>query len=165
MKILISVLSIALICWNASAKERSCAKAEEIEAESSVSRLNNWEDIYKSFKTFRHCDDGAIAEGYSDSIARMLVDRWNGLETLIKLTSSDKDFYTFVLRHIDATADKSEIEKIINNSSKHCPESAKAMCSAIGGAARKALREFKSTGSGLSIKVIDPAVCKRQPKL
>jgi hypothetical protein len=143
MKILIPILLIISLYWNASAKERYCTKPDAIEAENSVSRLNNWEDIYKSFKRFRHCDDGAIAEGYSDSVVRMFADQWEGIETLINLTSSDQDFYTFVLRHIDATADKSEIEKIIANSSKHCPESAKAMCSAIEDAARKALRDIK----------------------
>lgn len=131
------------MCWNACAQEIHCTKTEEIEAESSVSRLNNWDDIYKSFKRFRHCDDGAIAEGYSDSIVRLSAERWHELEVLIKRTSSDKDFYTFVLKHIDATADKSEIEEIIINSGKHCPESAKAMCSAIEDAAKKALRDIK----------------------
>jgi hypothetical protein len=143
MKILILILSIIVICWNASAQERPCSKAEAIEAESSVSRLNNWEDIYKSFKRFQHCDDGAIAEGYSDSVVRMIAYRWSRLDALIKFASSDRDFYTFVLRHIDATTDKSEIEKVIINSSKHCPESASAMCSAIEETARKVLRELK----------------------
>jgi hypothetical protein len=143
MKILILILSVIIFCWNVSAQERPCVRAEAIEAESSVSRLGNWEDIYKSFKRFRHCDDGAIAEGYSDSIVRMLANRWNRLETLIKLTSSDKDFYTFVLRHIDATADKSDIKKIIINSSKHCPKTAKAICSAIEKEAREAFRDIR----------------------
>lgn len=143
MKILILILSILGMCWNAAAQEKPCAKTEAIEAENSASRLHNWEDIYKSFKRFRHCDDGAIAEGYSDSIVRMLADRWNELATLKKLTSSDKDFYTFVLRHIDATTDKSQVEKILINCSKHCPESASRLCSAIKVAARKALKEFK----------------------
>jgi len=143
IRILIAVLSIVVMCSTASAEERRCTNAEAREAESSVSRLNNWEGIYNSFKRFRHCDDGAIAEGYSDSVIRMLADRWTGLETLKKLTSSDQDFYTFVLRHIDATADKSEIEMIITNSSMHCPESAKAMCTAIGEAAGKASRGIK----------------------
>lgn len=143
VRILILILSIVGMCWNATAQERPCSKAEAIEAESSASRLSNWEDIYKSFMKFRHCDDGAIAEGYSDSVVRMLADRWSELATLKKLASSDKDFYTFVLRHIDATADKSQVEKILSNSSKRCPKSDSELCSALKAAARKALSEFK----------------------
>jgi hypothetical protein len=136
------MISIVIMSWNASAQERCCTKADAIEAERSVSRLNNWEDIYKSFKRFRHCDDGAIAEGYSDSIVHMLANRWNELKMLIKLTSSDKEFYSFVMRHIDATADRSAIEKVITNS-KHCSKSDKAVCSEISETARKALQDMK----------------------
>lgn len=143
IKILILILSIFILCLNASAHDKLCTKAEAIEAENSVTRLNNWKDIYLSFKKYGHCDDGAIAEGYSDTVVRMLADRWDELATLNKLTSSDKEFYTFVLRHIDATADKSEIEKTITNSSKHCPKSASALCSVLEKAARKALRELE----------------------
>lgn len=143
MKILILILSMVVMGWNASAQERACTKADAIEAESSVSKLHTWEGIYKSFKRFRHCDDGAIAEGYSDSIVRILARRWDELESLIKLTSSDKDFYAFVLRHIDATADKSDIEKIISNSGKHCPKSAATICAEIEKTARNVLRELK----------------------
>jgi len=114
-----------------------------MEAEDSVSALKNWDDIYRSFKRFRHCDDGAIGEGYSDSVVWLLADRWSELKTLIRLTSSDKEFRSFVLRHIDATTDKSAIEKVIANTSKHCPESAKSSCSMIEEKAKKALRDFK----------------------
>src|SRR4030042_5394178 len=143
MKILILILSIVVLCCEAAAEERPCTKAEAIEAESSASLLNCWSDIYKSFERFRHCDDGAIAEGYSESVVRMLAFHWDQLEELSKLSSLDRDFFTFVIRHIDATADKSEIEKVIVNSSTQCPESASAMCSAIEETAKKVLRELQ----------------------
>jgi hypothetical protein len=146
MRMLMLILSIVVLCWNAVAQERSCTKTEAMEAERSVSRLNNWEDIYKSFKKFRHCDDGAIAEGYSNSVVRMLARRWNRLEELIKLASTDKEFFAFVVRHIDATADKIELNMIIVNTSKDCPESATIMCSTIESAARKAIRELQKCG-------------------
>jgi len=143
MKILILTLSIAFLCGNAVAEERSCTKAEAMEAESSVSRLNNWEDVYKSFKKFRFCDDGAIAEGYSDVVERMLSNQWGQLEELVKLSSSDKGYIVFVVKHIDATADKSDVENIIVNSSTKCPESAKSVCSEIEKSAREALKEIQ----------------------
>jgi len=114
-----------------------------MEAESSVSRLNNWEDVYKSFKKFRFCDDGAIAEGYSDVVERMLSNQWGQLEELVKLSSSDKGYIVFVVKHIDATADKSDVENIIVNSSTKCPESAKSVCSEIEKSAREALKEIQ----------------------
>jgi len=114
-----------------------------MEAESSVSQLNNWEDVYKSFKKFRFCDDGAIAEGYSDVVVRMLSNQWSQLGELVKPSSADKEFFVFVVKHIDATANKSEAENIIVNSSTKCPESAKIVCSEIEKSAREALKEIQ----------------------
>lgn len=143
MKILIMTLLIILVNCIASAEEKHCTKAEAIEAEKSAHQLNNWEDVYSSYNRFKHCDDGAIAEGYSDSVVRLLAFNWNQIEKLIQL-SSDKDFFVFVLRHIDSTVDKSVIQKIISNSNQHCPESATVICSVIEEAARKALKELNS---------------------
>jgi len=143
MNILIFILSIAFLCGNAVAEEGSCTKAEAMEAESSVSRLTNWEDVYKSFKKFRFCDDGAIADGYSDVVVRLLSNQWSQLKALIKLSSSDKEFFVFVVKHIDATADKSDVENIIVNSGTKCPESAKTVCSKIEKSAREALIEIQ----------------------
>lgn len=143
LKILILTLSIAFLCGNAVAEEGSCTKAEAMEAESSVSQLNNWEDVYKSFKKFRFCDDGAIAEGYSDVVVRMLSNQWSQLGELVKPSSADKEFFVFVVKHIDATANKSEAENIIVNSSTKCPESAKIVCSEIEKSAREALKEIQ----------------------
>ena len=141
MKKLILILSIFIFCGNVAAQEHICTISEAKEAESTVLLLNNWHDIYKSFKRFRHCDDGAIAEGYSASIMQMLAHRWDQCDMLFNFVSEDKDFYVFVFRHINACVDKSEIEMIINNSSKKCPKTASKICSAIERAAKEALKD------------------------
>jgi hypothetical protein len=50
------------------------------------------------------CDDGSIAEGFSESVTRLLADDWEALPALQSLTTMDASFQTFVLRHIDETA-------------------------------------------------------------
>ncbi|MBI5748483.1 MAG: hypothetical protein HZA00_05100 [Nitrospinae bacterium] len=142
MKILVIILLIFLANCIASAEEKHCTKTEAMEAEMSIDHLNNWEEVYSSYNRFKHCgDDGAVAEGYSDSVVRLLAFNWNQIEKLMQL-SSDKDFFAFVIRHIDATTGKSEIQKIITNSNQHCPDSATVICLAIEEAARKALKEL-----------------------
>src|SRR5579883_2388072 len=42
-------------------------------------------------------DDGAIAEGYRESVARILVDRWKTPQELASLTKNDKPVLSFVL--------------------------------------------------------------------
>jgi hypothetical protein len=124
------------------AQEKTCTNADVIAAINSFSALKNWTDIYKAFKRFRHCDDGAVAEGFSDRIVHTLASRWTQLGTLRKLPSSDSRFHVFVLSHIDATADEDEIKKIGFNSTRHCPPAAKILCVQLRKAARDALREI-----------------------
>jgi len=143
MKIFILALSMVFLSLIAVAEEGSCTKADAIDAESSVSTLKNWEDIYQSFKRFRFCDDGAIAEGYSDAVARVLSNQWSQLDELVKLLSSDQDFNAFVLKHIDGTAGTSDIETIIVNSANNCPESVKSVCLEIEKSAKEALKEIQ----------------------
>jgi len=43
-----------------------CTKAAAIEAEQEADSLSDWHHIFRSFRRFSQCDDGAIAEGYSE---------------------------------------------------------------------------------------------------
>ena len=54
-----------------------------MQAEATASSLITWPEILGSFRTFGHCDDGAIAEGYSVSIVGMLADRWTQFNRLV----------------------------------------------------------------------------------
>jgi hypothetical protein len=110
-------------------------------AEDSVSVLRKWADVYKSFKRFGHCDDGGIAEGYSDAIVRLLARRWPTLSELQPLVSAHRNFHDFVLRHIDATADPRDLDKIISKAATSCPVKAQPLCGEIEKQAREALRE------------------------
>jgi hypothetical protein len=136
-------LIVLLSCSNNVAdQEEDCTDSEALAAEQGTSRLKNWTDIYNSFRRFGHCDDGSIAEGYSDSVVRTLASRWHQLGTLDKLSSCDSEFRSFVLRHIDATTDDRDIKKLIANASKRCPAKAKTLCSEIEKQGRSVLREL-----------------------
>ncbi len=144
MKITPLVLLLLLsMSFEVSPQERNCSKEEAMQAEDSVGMLSGWDDFYQSFKRFRHCDDGAIAEGYTDSVVRLLSSHWNQLQKLSDLSSSDSKFLDFVLRHINATADQDELKKVLINAQTHCPKSAGTLCSMIEKAVEKAMGDFK----------------------
>jgi hypothetical protein len=132
-------------CKNSCAQESPCTD-NGFEAERSLDYLNSWEDIYQSFKKYKQCDDGALAEGYSDKIVHMLADHWDKLNELIRISSADKEFHDFVLRHIDATVNYSDLDKILINC-KHCPESLRNICSEIEKAAKEALIESEDVNA------------------
>jgi hypothetical protein len=140
------LLLVVVMCVEALPQERNCSKEEAIEAEKSAAKLDGWDDVYRSFRRFGHCDDGAIAEGYSASIMHLLRFHWDQLQKLNELSSSDSKFFAFVIRHIDATADQRDLKNVLIDSETHCPKSAQTLCSTIGSAAKKALAELEPQG-------------------
>lgn len=122
---------------NAKADRKPC-----VEAESIVANLDDWNKIYAAYNDYNHCDDGAIAEGFSDSIVRMFSDRWGQLATFSKIASNNKKFFDFVVKHIDATVSKSDLETVIENSANKCPRKMHGVCRAINKKARKSLHEL-----------------------
>jgi hypothetical protein len=69
---------VALTCFVSlcSASELLCSLEDAKKAERDASTLKNWDEIYKASKKIAHCDDGDIAEGYSESVTRLLANDW-----------------------------------------------------------------------------------------
>jgi hypothetical protein len=133
MKVVIalSCLIFAAVTAGASEKARPCTRQDAIRAEKEASSLLSWAQVYKSYKEFSQCDDGAIAEGYSDSVARLLSDRWRGTGQLNRSISHDRDFEMFVLRHVDELMSPIQAENIVKNAKDFCPSSATRLCERI----------------------------------
>lgn len=112
-------------------KEKTCSRDEAIAAEDEASMLKDWSSVYKSFQRFARCDDAAIGEGYSGSIARLLTEDWKSIEKLNKLTSKDKQFERFVLHHVDELMSPEEAQTIYENVRSHCPVKVKKLCISI----------------------------------
>src|SRR5882757_9421712 len=56
-----------------------------------------WNDVYKVYKKYGQCDDGAVGEGYSYVVATLLADSWSHFDHLNNLISRDREFERFVL--------------------------------------------------------------------
>ena len=117
---------LALVPINAPAA--GCTKAEAIAAETDASMLKSWDAVHESFQKYGHCDDGAIAEGYSDAVALLLANNWNTLPSLAKWVAADPSFERFVLRHIDPTAAAKHLTKIASNAKLDCPGEHRILC-------------------------------------
>jgi hypothetical protein len=122
----------------AAANQKSCTTAEEKQALDQADRLKDWGAVYRSFTHFAHCDDGAIAEGYSDTVGRLLARDWKHLGDLAKFVATDKKFESFVLRHIDETLPIDELKTIASNAEKSCPADQTTLCGKILREARSA---------------------------
>src|SRR5258708_5182227 len=112
--------------------KRVCTAGEARQAEQESSRLSTWKAIHQSHTRFSHCDDGAVAEGYSDSITKVLADGWNSVAALRTLWPEDPHFRDFVLRHIDETVPRGRLEGIAANAEQRCPRGSGQRCPAVG---------------------------------
>jgi hypothetical protein len=130
-------LALALVGWylvtpvTAHGQRQGCDQQAGMRAEAEADTLKTWQAIHDSFLRYRLCDDGAVAEGYSDSVDVMLAERWDQLSALQSLIDKDSSFRQFVFSHIDATASAKNTEIILNNTKHRCPDGLARLCSDI----------------------------------
>jgi hypothetical protein len=120
---------------------QDCGQAEKLVMQGAEPK--NWGSLYRLFKRFGDCDDGAIGEGFSEDVAQLFSKQWAHLDSLSRLAASDKVFERFVLRHIDATLSDDELRTIANNSRLHCPTGEKRLCQSVRARAQSSLDELR----------------------
>lgn len=108
-----------------------CTHEDAIKAETEASSLKTWDAVFSSYKRYKQCDDGAISEGYSASVAYLLASRWTDIDTLVKLSNANPDFRRFVIEHVDETMNMDQGKSIKKSAATNCPAKAKKMCGAI----------------------------------
>jgi len=104
-------------------QQEPCTKAQNSQAEDEADTFRNWDALYRSYRRFARCNDATAEEGYSESVARILVDHWETLNRLSQLSARDSVFRKFVLGHIDATLDMDDVARIRRNAIHRCPSS------------------------------------------
>lgn len=109
-------------------------------AESSlVGARGSWPTLLEHRKAFAACDDGVLAEGYSDAVAHLLAQMWEQFPTFAALAKNQPEFQMWAIRHIDASASDEDLGRIIINATT-CNDdvTVKALCNSIRQAARNA---------------------------
>lgn len=132
-----AVAALALT-WMPLAQGMTCSERDATAADAMVDHLDSWSKVDTAFTRYGHCDDGSIAEGNSEAIARLLVDHWQTLPQLGSLVRRHPTLRAFVLRHIDTTLDTSDLSKIETLSISSCPQGMGSLCRELGGAASHA---------------------------
>ena len=135
-------LALAMSCAEAWAAVHTCSKEEMASAEAAVAAVRDWEAMYDIFHRFSPCDEGAVAEKFSGSVAYLLARRWDELHDLEHFAEANRAFRAFVLKHIDVAASESDLRRILGHT-KDCPSYARPICREIENRARAALGELK----------------------
>lgn len=124
----------------------ACTNAKAEEALDTVDTLHDWVSIHHFYQQYAACDEGGIAEGSAEAVARLLVDRWDQatIGKLDSLSREDTAFRAFVVDHVNTTLDSDDLAAIAQHASTACPADAGVLCRALGSAAAKSLDEQKS---------------------
>jgi len=124
--------------WRVSHAAQACTQADAIAAETQA-QATTWPDMYASFRRYVQCDDGSVAEGFSNSVALLLSEHWDKIEELAKMGRAHHSFERFVLRHTDVTMTLDQANLIKRKAHDECPAGAKELCGRI----LKRMDEFK----------------------
>jgi hypothetical protein len=100
----------------------------------------DWRSLLVHQKTFASCDDGGLAEGYSDAVVNLLARHWDHLDVFVNLAEQNPSFRRWAIRHIDASASTDDLGVIVRYADR-CGRSMKRrnVCIAIRRAAIRAL--------------------------
>ena len=122
------------------AQRPECPSDRVAPAIAEVQGALDWAALYGMFRRYAGCDDGAIAEGYTDRVMDLLARGWERLPDLAPLVARDPAFAAFVLDHIDATADPADLRRVVSFvEGRGCPDIASDLCDAIRRHAKDAL--------------------------
>lgn len=124
-------LGVVLTAAVAHAQTNHCTQLDGYAAEKVASYINSWKDMSYAFKEFSQCDDGSVAEGFSEADARLMADNWVNLLEGLTFLRTDSVFEHFVIRHLDETVDNADLVKIDQLARAACPVAAKNFCAEV----------------------------------
>ena len=121
---------LALVAFGSVAQQRACSKADSANAEKAVDRVTNWDQLYRTYQDFRHCDTGAMEDLFTDALLRCVVE-WKHVERLSQVMEKDKDYRAFVLRHLASPAAAGDVESVYSRAKMSCPNGLDDFCKEI----------------------------------
>lgn len=120
-----------------------CDGPNALKAEEVAGAATTWRELHGTFALFKACDDGAIAEGFTESATVILTDRWSSLSELASIASQDPPFLEFVLLHVNGSADVNRLKQIADLSGSACPAKLLDLCRRVEKQALNAIQELK----------------------
>ncbi|HEY4999236.1 MAG TPA: hypothetical protein VII36_08840 [Usitatibacter sp.] len=146
MKIPRSALAFACIAFivgsiapgAALAADKACTKADATKGAKAIDRINTWGDLYKAWQDYGHCDTGDVADGFTDSLLRLMVD-WKAVDTLAAPMQKDAQFKAWVLARLQA-ASKEDRDAVYSRVKASCPKGLDSLCAELADAVRPAAK-------------------------
>ena len=140
---------LTVVLWTVqSAAARECPPREYADAERAEDAFvqdehrapskATWKRLAGLIVTYQACDDGALAEGFSDSVCHWLAIHWDRVAEVIANCRNQRDGCRLALRHIDASCGADDLKAVLQHASTKCPKNATRVCSEIVAGAQAA---------------------------
>jgi len=84
-----------------------------------------------SYEHYRHCDDGAVSEGYSNSRAVLPTEHWDQIGDFITIYRAHPKFEEFVLCHVDELMTQDQAKQLQRDAKSKCPTNASKLCARL----------------------------------
>ena len=107
---------------------KDCTIEQAVEIEEKASTLKTWDQVFNAWRLFNQCDDGAIAEGFSESITLILSTNWTEKGHLMELIEQKPNFEKFIIMHIDETVPSDRLSKLGHTAKMQCTDSTHDFC-------------------------------------
>ena len=108
-----------------------CSQEIYNEADKNAINFNDWKSIYNYSKKYGDCIGSDTQESISESVVRILADRWDQLYILDELIKKDHSFKKFVVENITSTVYYEDLVKIHKNATEKCPHNLLKLCKSI----------------------------------
>jgi hypothetical protein len=100
-----------------------------IGAEKRSYQLRSWSAVYAYFRDYKGwCIDGALGEGVSESVTRLLDERWSAFGDYAKLAQQNPKFSKWVVGELEGYENECAIVHAEANLTLKCPKDARALC-------------------------------------
>jgi hypothetical protein len=154
---ILGLAPILFTAFGAFAQGKACMPADMAAAEKAADRVVNWEQLYKAFQDYGHCDKGSVDEIFTEALLRCIVE-WKNVEGLARPMEKDKAYREFVYRHLGSPAAKSDVDSVYSRAKLSCPKGLDGFCTQIA----SAVKPF--AGMELATPVAAPAAADPKTK-
>lgn len=125
----------------AASADSACSTSEAKDAENAVASIRSFGEFREAYRRYSHCDDGSVAEGFSEASTSIVVSQWGDIRNIDSELGLDSHLRNFFIKHVDATAPLERLGEIERLSGASCPKESELLCAEISAAAKRALRD------------------------
>lgn len=127
--------TLAVVIATGASAQKPCTKSDESNATKAIDRVTSWPTLSSAWKTYRHCDAGAVGEQFTDAILRLVID-WKGVEQLAS-AMKDQDYNDFIVKHLQSPEAKADAPDVYSRAKANCPRGLDAFCKDIAAAVKE----------------------------